>query len=313
MPWNTEIDWSNEDAMVNAPPWLLLEDLFSATAERLSTMTDTEYLTFGNEVNAPRIVHSSLPSDIRYLREAMVACVEGLASDLVFIKPNSGGDYNYTNEEEIPIWSMVDMETELGPEPEFYEFNAPLTAAWVKWWYDALNLLTRVMYPLATHEFAVKDESGSTFSEAQSNFNDGEWSPWTNITSAITARHSAVQTVNYRIERIRLRTNPLNRFTPFLYTGNYLVSAWARISSRASGATYDNSDYPCNEDTYAQIFNDATVQQEEMDKDILVGDFDNATVGEPSPSERRGWSMDYDSKHQICQFDIAGGFEYVAP
>jgi len=304
--WTTEIDWSDVNKMVNAPTGLLLGSggLAGCMRERLSTISSSDQ---------SKLLDINAPNDLDTLRNNMVTCVDGIDQDLGYIQPGDN-DYDWTNKSTIDRWAMAKMETELGPEPEAQSANSPVSAAWVKWWYDALNLLTRCMYPLDTAHFSVKQESALTFADAESAFNSAEWSGWSsNIPSSITAWHESVRTITYRIQRVRLRTNPSDRFSPYEYDNNYLVSAWGKIGARFVGRIYDNSDYPCSEHTFAEVFNDATVQQGEMDKDILVGDIDASTVGEPPQGEFQGWGLDYDSKRQICQFNISGGFKYVAP
>jgi len=303
--WTTDIDWSNEDSIVNAPLGLVVADLAAATGERRAVL-GVDPATARYDTNAP--------AALGRLRNEMVLAVGGGASGS-YVKPNSSGDYDYHNESTVPRWSMAEMAVELGrPEPEFYAPGAPPTASWVKWWYDALNLLTHAGFTLYNPQKSDRIAEGVTFPEAVTNWNGTPWSAWSGGDfTGLRAEHRnpVYYPEPYKITRWRMRQNPAYPFSPGIYTKNYiLLAVWAQITFYPA-FTYVNNDYPCDRSKYAQVWSDTSVQSGEYDKTITIGDIDSVTVTAPADNSMSGWLQD--GYFPLCQFDIEGGFEYVAP
>jgi len=324
--WSEEIEWGGpgEDSagLVNVPTGLLLgaEGLAGCARERLAPMYATN--------PAEDFLTPNAPTNLEQLRSYLVACVDGLfvgtTSRRQYIRPGTN-DYDWTDESDIDRWDMTKMEIELGVEPVTAETNGPVSAAWVKWWYNALNLLTRVEYGRTSgvldHGYQQSRRFGysfqGTYAEAKADFDSDTWATWSDVLSGhFSPNHyvSAGDSDTYIINRNRYRSKL--GFKPNSYTRNYKLEAWAVLRRAEDG--YENSDYPCNEDTYANIWEDADNQSEEYDKQVLVGDFDTVTVGDPGTGKTVGWLLDPwlsggPTVSTVCQFDIEGGFEYVAP
>ncbi len=177
MPWNTNIDWTDVDTLVNVSTEIL-EDFIGATTERLNALGVT--ISSSVAVNAPNSTA---------LRGAMVDCVEGVGSTgqsrIHFVKP-VGTDYSWHNQSAITHWDMTAMETTLGAEPD-HGVNAPLTASWLLWWYNALNLLTHCEYgevfggfvPGASQRSLRRGYAfQSTYDAAVDDFDADTWDSW---------------------------------------------------------------------------------------------------------------------------------------
>ena len=317
MPWNTDIDWTDLNSMVNVPLWVLLEDLSNATIERLKPLGGTALTPYKPGTNTPFTIETVSGIDLDYLRDAMVACVNGFRGTTEFriryLKPVSGY-YDWTNESDLSRWDMTALVAELGNEPE-HGFNAPITADWAKWWYDALNLLVYCEYGEVYGRFRDSQRSSrsgtdSTFLDAKIAYGADSWGSWSNTGGFSPLQYSRESGGTYRVGRSRYRTRDTTyfAFTPRNYTANYTVTAWAKFTAIDA---YDNTDYPCNLDTYAEVWNDTDVQSGDYDKDITVNDIGTITATEPSIDEEVGWNVN--SISRLCRFDIAGGFDYVAP
>jgi len=214
----------------------------------------------------------------------------------------------------VTHWSMAEVEAELGlPEPEYYATGAPLTASWVKWWHDALNLLTHARFTLNTFQMSFREGEGVTFSDAEGDWLANDWSALGGFPTAnLFADHRQGFPKPYLIRRQRLTANPADPFSPGSYANNYTLSAWSQFTM-PNIFTYENNDYPCDRSTYAKIFADTSVQSGEYDKQITVGDFSTVTGSSPADNSRIGWVMDDAAFFLLCQCNIEGGFEYVAP
>jgi len=287
--WTTELDWSDSAKMVNAPTGLLLGDggLAGCMRERLSTIST---------LDLSKLLNINAPNDLAALRSNMVTCVDGITQYLGFVRPGDN-DYDWTNEAEIDRWTMAKMETELGPEPDSGATNGPVSAEWVKWWYDALNLLTHAAYVIDSPIRYSREGSGATFSEAKDDFADSSWFQessvlfWYAIQSAFSFRSGS----EYSVTRERSKSHPSFSFSPGGYENNYKISAWAQFTF-PSFAVYENPDYPCNKDTYAKTLDEPIVQSGEYDTPITVGDFDTITVSDPgSAGIVRGYQINQDS------------------
>jgi len=322
--WSEEIEWggTGEDSagLVNVPPGLLLgaEGLAGCARERLAPMYATDFIS--DDFLTP-----NAPTNLEQLRSYLGACVDGILlgtlSRRQYIRPGTN-DYDWTNESDIDRWDMTKMVAELGPEPVTAETNGPVSAAWVKWWYNALNLLTRVEYGRTTgvldYGYQQSRRYGyayeGTYAEAKTNFNNDTWDTWNDSGGHFSPNHDVLVNIydTYIIDRTRYRSKL--GFKPFSYTLNYNLEVWAVFRGFEDG--YENSDYPCNEDTYANIWEDTDTQSEEYNKQVVVGDFDSVTVGDPGTDKTVGWVLWGDSGptvSTVCQFDISGGFEFVAP
>jgi len=314
--WSEEIEWGgtggDSAGLVNVPTGLLLgaEGLAGCARERLAPMYATN--------PAEDFLTPNAPTNLVQLRSYLVTCVDGVSAGTTgrkqYIRPGDN-DYDWTDESDIDRWDMAKMVTELGPEPVISgETNSPVSATWVKWWYDALNLLTRVEYGESAGGFGNSERSirtgfGLTFAEAKSSFAARSWGQWVSLGIFEPWQLARSTTLTpYRVSRARVRT--VSIFAPQSYLGNYTVAAWAKFTDFAGD--YDNADYPCDEDTYASVWDDTDVQSGDYDKVIYVGDFDSITTSSPADEQRLGWTIP-NVINRICQFDISGGFEFVAP
>jgi len=319
--WNTtDFNWESLPTFYNAPPGMLLNDLLAAATERWSTLSDTEISNSSVGDNAPLSVNA--------YNDIFTSLVWGDGSNR-FIRPASATSYDYTNEPDIFYWDRASLVSELGAIPEHtkagtsppfffpeYESNAPLTAEWCQWWYKAIKLLVRVEYRIgglmSTMLTSDKEHDGAseTYAEAKSAWAAEPWS--TPAPSVGEASQSARLNVfgGFNLQRFRGITDQATyQWKPHLYTGNYTLSAWGRFGALPFWV-YDNPDYPCAVNTYAKIFDDASVQSEVYDKDIEFGYFDTITASEPENFDTRFWSSSGTLRNH-CRFDISGGFEYV--
>jgi len=329
MPWNEDIDWSSENKLVNIPTGLPLDDLYGAASERVSTLLTPSPLD-EVDINSPLALSS--------LRDRLVDAVNGqviiinvpfpiVVARWGYIRKTSGDDYDYAGETSIDYWTMAKMVTELGPEPDYYDIGAPLTAAWLKWWYDAINLLTHVSYPFGTaystasFQYSDRTTAGLILSsdwEAVVEVWEDEatWDSWT--TGDADVRHLSFRAQPFNtlsILRTRYRMDPANRFSPYAYTNNYtLMSVLGFFAAASGGFYYENNDYPTAGGTLGEVYSDTSIQSGVYTKDISIGDFESVTVTAPPTdpfSSSQGWGAA--SHRQICRYDIDGGFEFVAP
>jgi len=330
MPWNTKIDWGNENKIVNAQTGLPLDDLYGAASERVSTLR-TPSPTDEVETNSPLTLSA--------LRGRLVDAVNGqviiinvplpiVVARWGYIRSTGDDDYDYAGETSIDYWTMAKMETELGPEPEYYASGAPLTAAWLKWWHDAMNLLTHVSYPFESpySTASFQDSERTTLGLINSTDyaavidvweNEAEWDSWT--AGSAVARHVSFRAQPFNtlaILRTRYRMDPANRFSPYAYTNNYtLMSVLGFFAPSSGGFHYENNDYSAvTEGTLGEVYSDTSIQSGVYTEDISIGDFESVTVEAPpidTFSSSQGWGAT--SYRHICRYDIEGGFEFVAP
>jgi len=321
--WSEEIEWggTGEDSagLVNVPPGLLLgaEGLAGCARERLAPMYATN--------PAEDFLTPNAPTNLEQLRSYLVTCVDGVSVGSVnrsqYIRPGDN-DYDWTNEADIDRWDMTKMVAELGAEPVTAETNGPVSAAWVKWWYNALNLLTRVEYGRTVGVLGTGYQQSrrygysfhGTYAEAKTNFNSDTWDTWNDSAGHFSPDHFVLVSMydTYIVDRYRYRSKL--GFKPNSYTLNYNLEVWAVLRGAEDG--YENGDYPCNEDTYANIWEDADTQSEEYNKQVVVGDFNTVTVGDPGTGKTVGWTLWTPSGptvSTVCRFDIEDGFEFVAP
>jgi len=318
--WNTtDFNWETLSTFYNAPLGMLLNDLLAAATERWNVFNDTE-------LNHPSIGDNG-PRNINAYSSVFFSVLLGFSNR--FIRPVAGDSYDYTNASNVLYWDMAELVNEIGtipdhgflsspPGPAFpgYHINAPVTAEWCQWWYHALNKLVRMEYRPGIMSTSLRsgksyESSDETFAEAKASWAAEPWgssSPGSGFASQ-TAKEFTLG--NYRLIRNRSITDQATgQWKPYLYTGNYTLSAWAKFS-HITGEVYDNIDYPCNKNTYAQLWNDASVQTEVYNKDFEFGYFDTITTSEPENFDNRGWSSSVPRNH--CRFDVEEGFEYVAP
>jgi hypothetical protein len=301
------MDCTDVNTLYNAPVGLLLDQLLSAAEERWNVFNDVALDKSEVGVNAPLNVES--------YRNIFVSVVDASpAQTLRFVRPVSGV-YDWTNEPSMLYWDMTEMVSELGAEPD-YGVNAPVTAEWCQWWYNALNKLVQMEYgPGILVGSTGSIASRKTFSGPAASYAAAKaaWAalPWSS-TSVATPFQSALKTAgggSYLLRRLRIVTDQsTTQWKPHLYTGNYTVSAWSQF--RASNI-YDNVDYPCNEDTYAKFWDDGSLQSGVYGDDIDWGFFDTITASEPAAGTTREWVVNEYGHH--AKFDVTGGFDYVAP
>jgi len=330
MAWNEDIDWSDEDSMVNMPNGLPLSDLYRAMNERLSTLGIAQPLSGDIDINQP----------LDLMRDDLVSAVNGVVVSFHFppnppilierwgfIRKTSFGDYDYADETAIDYWDMDKMETELGPEPDYYDMGAPITAAWLIWWHDALNLLTHVSYPFekpfanANFQYSERSTAGLISSTNYQDTvdvweNTATWDAWAEGTVLPMHMSSLAYPFDtFLIRRVRYRMDPANRFIPYDYTNNYtLMAVLGFFPAAGNNYYYENNDYSAVlEGTFGEVYSDTSIQNGQYDTDIDIGDFGTVTVDAP-PDEfgttTQGWSA-VDIR-QITQFDVDGGFSFVA-
>lgn len=324
--WNTtDFNWDTLSTFYNAPPGLLLNDLLAAATERWNVLHDTDILDSYD-------VGDNAPLDVNEYNTLFMAVLSGVGENR-FTRPVSGSSYDYTNAPDMPYWDIGELVSSIGPFPAngkvienpygpdayFYEANAPLTAEWCKWWYEAMNKLVRVEYRdgLLRNAFSQEKEHTSavpeTYAEAKSAWEAEDWS-----TPVISPNAGANQDAKklghidgFTLGRYRSITNQsVNQWKPYQYAGNYTLSVWSKFFEPSK--IYENPDYPCSNDTYAQVEDDETVRSGVYVKDVKFGYFDTITLSEPQNNgDEHEWNSYYEANH--CRFDISGGFEYVAP
>lgn len=311
--WNEDVAWGEQgvfQGLVNAPSEILLKDLEAATNERLP----------GLGLAPIESIKKNKPVNVVGLRNAMVDVLTSPFPGLFgryYVKPNPSGEFSWLNESEIVPWSLAEMEAELEkPEPEYYETGSSLSAEWVKWWYDALNLVTHGYYGEGPLSGSKRDVFGSTFSEAVDNFNSS--TSWDTSNTNFNS-HSVRTTSSGGAFIDRFYTQQLVLLYPGRdpsspgggYQGDYTVSVWAKFTKLREDHKYDNADFPCTVDTFNQVFGDSTVQNGEYDRNIIWGNIETSSVSDPGLNETGGWFAVEVSP--ILKFDIEGGFKYIAP
>jgi len=310
MGWTTEVTWTDLSTMYNAPPGLLLSDLLAAAEERWNVFNDTPLDKSDVGENAPLNI-------IAY-RNIFVSVVNGYdpinkSQIRRFVRPVNGVGYDWTNEPDMLYWDMTSMVTHLGVEPG-YGYNAPLTAEWCQWWYNALNNLVQMEYgPVYLMSAASVFTSRKSFIGAAADFDDAKaqwvaalWStPSVMFSSTISQQVLKTAAGNWLIRRYRSITDQATtQWKPHLYTGNYTVNAWSRFGPYG---IYDNVDFPCAEDTFAMIWDDASTQSGVYGNDIAWGYFDDITTDEPEAGTTRGWSTNVNTATHQCRF----GFDFI--
>jgi len=308
--WNTtDFNWETLSTFYNAPAGLLLDDLLSAAEERYNVFNNTELNKDFAKANGP----PDTPAYRSVFNSLFVIQPPFGIPWFGFSRPLPGPSYDFTNVDILPTWEYDDMVAELGDEPD-YGYNVPVTAEWCQWWYYAINKLTRFRYRnlLNARTYSEKsDFSGSdvSYSAAAAAWESLPWVP--TATALVRQRTFGSFSAGFWLERRRVITDQISgQWTPFLYAGNYTLSAWGKFNSTSPS---DNVDYPCDSGTHAKVWDDASAQSGVYNKDIEVGNFETITVPEPPAiGGVRGWSEN-ENLAQHARFDIAGGFKYVAP
>jgi len=118
------LDWTSADTLRNIPPWTPLNDIYLAINERCKAagITPLNFTLRNSHRNGWQM--------------------QDKLTDLIpFFANHTDNSGAWDGQASIPVWTESDLETEISESRPTVERCAPLTAEWVWWMHECLNLL----------------------------------------------------------------------------------------------------------------------------------------------------------------------------
>lgn len=326
MGWNTDIDWSSADGLINVPQYLVELDLYHALYER-SVAAGSYYSLEPNMENSRNDAATIYYAKANYGFESVFNAILGkFANHLA----NSG---DWSGQSSIPLWTISDLEAQIGSsQPESPSPTSALLPSidWYKWYYDALNLLLWIPkkwfnYTSSNHRLQWAypylswgcQGSDSTYALAKADFDSNGW-----VSAAMVA---STQMIAYEYDTSFTLTNAASVFQfPAPTSLDFNMDVYLELKAPGYGDGWDDYGLGFTKDKLNLLGSKTGVQPTSSTYEFTTKDF--MTDPPTAPDDPNGVNPDgygvgwqcrpvYPTNAQVAavlKYNVTGGFEYIA-
>lgn len=305
--WNTtDIDWTSAATLeptLARQPYLVLYDIAEALRERSPTLDSVSLLAAVRRNDKRKIVRDI---DAKY---------EEMYTKFADHTDNSGV---WNDEASIPMWTEANLETQTGlSRPDSPMRGDRISPDWAFWMYSAINLLLWTVKGqlVSSVSWNRKDADDATWADAITAFNAASWSGWSSYGAySSPAFHQAyLYASSYVIIREAFRLDALAAPT----SQYYMADVYTQFKTGLIIANYENNDYAAADGNLYRVYSDAVRRLGALPQGTVeVGYIDECSITtEPTGFDGTGWETGQaaNSWQLIRKYDVAGGFDYVAP
>jgi len=310
MGWNTiDIDWTSAETLqptLKDNPYLILHDIGEALRERAYGAIRSPIKEF--------LIGDTKGRSVEFDRE-LTALIDLYADHTQF----SG---EYAGQPSIPKWAQASLESNIGISRTESIPGSVISSDWAFWAYKAINLLLYAYPSISVSPSYLKREVFflRSWAELVAAWNSAAWQ----TTTAIQAAHTAMtdsrlfgESYLYRGAQILPEIVVTSAKNYKLNTYCTLTDSWQYPIHGIDGIdVFIDPDYGTTViETLAKIFSDATGRTGNIAAgDISVGYINSITLPEPSVElQSTGWSTSASQFYFVFNYDVAGGFDFVAP